>query len=518
MKIKKYFLNAANWVIRIMGGIIFTILLFYAFGYTHYMIPLEIERTEIINDNIWFNSFCITSFLLFLAFLKLGDDKLSGRLINRLSLCSIIFCMLWIAVAGLWWINSATRMPEADQAFLYGGASYFIDGNYAFLNPNGGYFALCPHQLPLVALMEGLFRIVGQLNYYAYQILNVCFTVGVVLFGWLFIREKSKTLLASVAYAVLIANCFPLFFYTSWVYGEIPCLFFSFMAAWMLMKFSQSSKKAWLIGVAIGLTMAVVTKKNAMILAIAFCIIAVIYAVCKKNIAVFIAAIAVMICPILIYNGVYKMYEIRSGYEHSDGMPYSLYIELGLHESEGRYGWYDMSSIEVSASVGYDWEKADEIAKERIREDLELFRSNLAYTKLFFREKILSQWNNPLYQGLYFSANYREENMPSQDTFVYKISHDYFMKILTYSNYIQLIIYIGTILYFILLVTPKSDILEHFFAVALVGGFLFCIIWEAKGRYIFPYYVSMFPLAVLGYSKLTDFIKSKLCPILRFAK
>lgn len=508
--ILKHLKNTSNGIVKILGTLIFSFLFIYAFLYTHYMIPLEIERTEILKDNRLYNLLCILIFLFFVFIVKFCDKKLSSKLHKIFSITSVILCIIWIGCAGFFWINSATRIPEADQAFLYGGASYFIDGQYSFLNTNGGYFATYPYQLPLVALMEILFRITGPLNYHAYQTLNVCFTMGTVLFGWLFTREISKKFSLSVIYSLLMANCFPLFFYTNWVYGEIPCLFFTFLAAWSILKFAKTEKKYFLIFVVFGLTMAVVTKKNAMIYIIAFCIIGLIYAIYKKNAAILITIAASILCPILIYNGVFKMYEVRSGYEHSEGMPSSLFFELGLHESSGRYGWDDMSALALSASVSYDWDEADKIAKEHIKEDLALFRSDLGYATLFFREKILSQWNNPLYQSLYFSANYREETMPAEDSFVYKISHDYFMDILTYSNYIQLLIFLGTIFYFLFAVNSKTSILQQFLIVALIGGFLFCIIWEAKGRYMFPYYVSMFPLAAIGYEKFTNRLFKKM--------
>ncbi len=501
--------GVANWVVRIIGSLIFSILFYYAFLYTHYMIPLGLEKTDVIKDSIWRNLLCVAIFCALLFILKLADAKFSENVIKKLSVAGIILCMIWIALAGFWWINAATMLPRGDQAFLYGGASYFMEGNFVFLDAPGGYFYLYPHHLPLVALMEGFFQIVGPLNYHAYETLCVIFTVGVVLFGWLIVREKSKSLTVSVVYTILMAACFPLFFYTRWVYGEIPCLFFSFLAVWLLMKYTKNANKWWLVGVVCSLTMAVVTRKNALIMIVAFCIISIIYAIQQKKLDILTAAIATVVCPLLIYQGVYAMYEVRSGYEHSSGMPASLHIELGLHESSGRYGWYDNSSLEIVADVDGDWEKADEIAKERIRTDLELFKSDLAYTSMFFREKILSQWNDPLYQSLFFSASYDEGEVPPENTLVYKISHDYYMDIVTFGNYIQILIFGGTILYFIFAASTKSNILEHIFAVTLIGGFLFSIMWEAKGRYIFPYYVSMIPLAVIGYMNLMNRIHKK---------
>ena len=150
-------------------------------------------------------------------------------------------------------------------------------------------------------------------------------------------------------------------------------------------------------------------------------------------------------------------------------------------------------------SVNYDVEQADAIARERIAQDMEGFLSGPSYAALFFREKILSQWNNPLFQSLFFTANYSEKNMPGEGTFVYKISNDYFFGILSYSDILHLIVLVGTLFYFVLGINKENDIMQYLLAVALIGGFLFSIMWEAKGRYMFPYYITMLPLAVMGY-------------------
>ena len=65
-----------------------------------------------------------------------------------------------------------------------------------------------------------------------------------------------------------------------------------------------------------------------------------------------------------------------------------------------------------------------------------------------------------------------------------------------------MIIYFGAFLYFVLAIDKENNVLQHLFAVALIGGFLFSIIWEAKARYMFPYYVMMLPMANIGYITL----------------
>ena len=39
--------------------------------------------------------------------------------------------------------------------------------------------------------------------------------------------------------------------------------------------------------------------------------------------------------------------------------------------------------------------------------------------------------------------------------------------------------------------------------ITVFGGFLFHMLWEAKGRYILPYFVMMLPMAAVGISQLS---------------
>lgn len=47
-----------------------------------------------------------------------------------------------------------------------------------------------------------------------------------------------------------------------------------------------------------------------------------------------------------------------------------------------------------------------------------------------------------------------------------------------------------------------KGILRQLLALAVIGGFCFSLLWEAKTRYILPYYLFMFPCAAVGYEEL----------------
>ena len=64
----------------------------------------------------------------------------------------------------------------------------------------------------------------------------------------------------------------------------------------------------------------------------------------------------------------------------------------------------------------------------------------------------------------------------------------------------------GMMCYFLFAVKKGSNILQHMLAATMIGGFFFSIIWEAKARYVLPYYIIMYPMAVLGYGQLFQFV------------
>jgi len=139
------------------------------------------------------------------------------------------------------------------------------------------------------------------------------------------------------------------------------------------------------------------------------------------------------------------------------------------------------------------------VAEEYIDNRLQEFKENPSYAWDFYREKILSQWNAPLFQSLYFAAMNPDFFVPEEDTLLGKINIVNFMDIVNVCDRVQFIVYFGMLCYFLFAVRKDSNMLQHMLAVAIIGGFFFSIIWEAKARYIFPYYITMFPLAVFGY-------------------
>lgn len=498
--------TAANVVVKFTGGCIFAFLVWYALKYTWYVLPEGREIPVEIEDSVRKNVLSAGLALLFVTVLLFSERKISERAQRLVSGISALAAVLWIGGLSFWWVNSAVRVPNGDCAFVYGGASYFLEGKFSFLEGTGGYCSMYPHQLGLIALTELLFLVVGTYHFQAFQLMCVLFAMGIVFAGYLVLREITVSMSAAVFYSVLISGCLPLAFYTGWVYGDIPSVFFAVMAVWMLLRYQRSRRWGWLAGMVFMVTMAMLNRKNTMIFVVALCLTVLVSMLRKRDFKLFFATFLCILIPWLSYMGIYKMYEIRSGYEHFPGIPTVTWIDMGLHEVDGVCGWYDNSAKELFYAAGQDAELTEILSKQRIAERWQELSDNPSDAVQFFKRKVLSQWNTPLYQSLYFGTMYEEEDIPDPDSLVSKIGKEYYTTVRSFCDRLQFVVYFGMLCYFLIGIRKNSDILQNVTAVTVIGGFLFSIMWEAKARYILPYYIFMFPYAAIGYLQLAQTI------------
>lgn len=492
--------SLAYRVIQVVGAGIFFYLTYYSLGYSQYMFPqtrefpIDTKGTPVYNI-LAAGAVCLIVFLLGRFEVKLTERKRIW--IERIFL---MISALWTACSGFWWISSLDRIPEGDQAFVYGGASYFLEGKYSFLAPEG-YCGMHPHQLGMIALVELLFLAVGTYNYFAIEVVCVWLAVGIVFLGYFLMKEMPVSFGARIFYCVLMMGCVPLICYTSWVYGDIPSIFFAMLTAWLGIRWYNCPRKCYLAGIVAAVIMAVLVRKNSLILLIALCLLALVHVICYRKWQIMVTVLLAIVGTFLVYQGIFKMYEIRSGYEHCEGFPANSWIVMGVLEQDGLCGWYNNIQKEVLYSTEFDYEKTREIMTECIVERLHTFAENPEYARWFYKQKILTQWNDPLYQSIYFSAKNIERNPPEPGSFLEDLYYvpEVHNRVFRFADIMQFIVYLGMLFYYLFAVRRDTQPLMHLLAVTIIGGFFFSILWEAKARYIFPYYVMMYPLAVTGY-------------------
>lgn len=489
-------------VVCVVGTALFAFLTLASFVFTQYMPLLAQERPINRMDTLPGNLLTVAVFLLLIFGLKRLEGRVPERVARSAECFLVAAAVLWVAGWGGWWINSLDRVPEGDQAFLCAAATYFMEGDYSFLGA-GGYCQIYPHQLGLIAFLELFFSVVGRNNYLAFEWLNVFFAAASVFLGYRFLRETELARTARILYCLLIPGCVPLIFYTSWVYGDIPSIFFTMLAVSLAVRYQKRRRWSSLVGMVLSGVCAVLVRKNSLILLIALLILSVLYAMRNRKAQLLLAAIAAVVLSLFCYQGIYRMYEYRSGYELGKGLPVNSWIAMGLEENGGVCGWYNNMPKEVLNSLELDYAATEAVMKETIGERLRYFAAEPKQAVRFFGKKILSQWNDPLYQSLYFSAKSIEENPPETGSLAEKLySAEGEALIGGLADRMQLLVYLGVLFYFLTAVRRTEQPLSLLPAVMILGGFFFSVIWEAKARYIFPYYVMMYPLAAAGYDRI----------------
>ena len=77
-------------------------------------------------------------------------------------------------------------------------------------------------------------------------------------------------------------------------------------------------------------------------------------------------------------------------------------------------------------------------------------------------------------------------------------------------NVYQSLIYLGVFLFLGSGLFQKRRITQYTIFVVILGGFLFHILWEAKSRYILPYFIMMIPMAAVGLQSCYSGMEMKL--------
>ena len=119
-----------------------------------------------------------------------------------------------------------------------------------------------------------------------------------------------------------------------------------------------------------------------------------------------------------------------------------------------------------------------------------------------------SQWIDPLFESVKFTGTFDEDNMDEIPSMVLEIYQGEAKDTLKQACSIMMsVVYFFSLIGIAFRYFKKKPIMEDIPLIVFVGGFLFSIIWEAKARYVFPYFVLLHLYAAYGLTDLTEVIK-----------
>ena len=498
-----------EWFCKVFCGlatVIFALLFYYCIGVT------GVNCGELTDEHIYFQKDSVL-FNLLLIGIALAALYLYGKLEifftqkKRRSILVAIVCVLAV-LFGIFWIKTTCTYPQSDQEMILVCARLFNQGDFTALQ-DGEYLAVCPQQLGMVTLLRCFNVFFKNNDYLMFQYLTAILLPAIIVSGVKAVRYISKdNVRIELFYLLIVFTCFPMYAYTPYVYGDLISLEVGMVAVWALLSCLERFsiwKLVWL-GTSIGL--AVILRKNIIILAIALIIAAVIKMICdsRKRRHVIAMGIAVIVGIFAFQLFIELMYHnVRDN--EADAFPASTYIVMGLNDDYGYPGWYNGYGYDLFFECDKDAAATTKRAMEDLRSYVALYRSDPSYMVDFFTRKMLAQWNAPMYQCIAVNSMVKDEQG--------KIAHNIYEQgilfkwISSYMKVFQLILYVSIL--FLLIVKRKEwDSIEKYaLLIAVIGGFFFSLMWEAKTRYVMPYFLMQLPYMAIGVNEILNFIEAK---------
>ena len=505
-------LKLADRTVSVLGLILFGVLTGFSLFLTSYF-ALTYEEIPHTKGDIFPLVLLICGLLTFLMY------RFSGWMLKkeegqerRIRILAGAVC-LYALVFGIWWVGAAKCLPLGDQNSVCTAAAQFREGNYEMLTIDSyeKYLFIHPHQLGLTALIELTFALFGNGNYVAFEYLN-CVGAAVTLYaGYRITRVLTNRKQAWIYYLLLAAACFPLLFYVVFVYGEIPSITFSALAILGFLEYRKQGagqkRLLWLAFACVTCALACLVRNNCLILLLAFVLIQVTTALGERNIRPLVAALLLVLTFGGARTALRSSYEARSGIELNQGAPMLLYVAMGMQQGEGAPGWSNGYILHNYWGVSdFDYAASEAMAKQDIRTSASEFVHHPKYALRFFVGKFASEWNDPTYECYAMTHVGGDDPRGAvADSIFNGTLHTVFE---WFMNQYQSLIYGGVFLWLLYGFWRKKDLSVLVLMTVIFGGFLFHMLWEAKGRYILPYFVMMLPMAAAGLSELSDRVNS----------
>lgn len=411
------------------------------------------------------------------------------------------FILFFMGAFLIHWVKICHSMPVFDQLQVILAAREFRNGNFSQMKT---YMYMYPHQYGLTFFYEILLQIWD--NYRLFQYLNVFFILIIIAFSCmiadtLFENEKVDfyCLLGCVFYL-------PMHFYVNFIYGELGSIAMSLVALWCVLKWTKCEKMRYVAAALAAASAAVLIRKNSLIILLAVFIILILHGILKKKWKMACLALLILAVPLGSIKAVQFCYEVRSGNQIGEGIPAILWIAMGMQDSYEGSGIYNAYNDMVfwNKAKG-DSEIAAQIGKDYIEGRTKEFLANPSMARDFYRSKILEQWNEVSFGSLLMTNHFALE----PEGIAYEVYFgDLQDTVFHFMNLYLFLLYLGAFVFAVrLLFGKEEDIRCCCGLIAVIGGFLFSILWEAKSRYVLAYAVILIPYMAYGIFALQDAVR-----------
>ncbi|HJD45793.1 MAG TPA: glycosyltransferase family 39 protein [Candidatus Mediterraneibacter norfolkensis] len=430
---------------------------------------------------------------------------------QRMDFCKVVVIAHF--VLGIFWVVSTQVIPQVDQLFCAEIAERQMFSDYDFADYKvGGYAYNYPYQSGLILTLSIVFRLFGGQNFIAFQICNV-FAMLLFDIALLKITEYIESPAAKKVAAVLIFIFWPLVFYTVFIYGNLMGLAFAVAAVCFEYRYFRKRRLRDIVISSVFIGLAVMMKSNYLIFLVAMLIFLVLDFIASRRKRTILFAVLAVGCYLIGTKGPITYMTIRGNLDIEGGVPMIAFVSMGLRESELAPGWWSGYYNEsLYTENDYNQDLASAQAIEDIRARLSDFASDPGYTADFFYKKMISQWCEPTFEGIWI--NHYEKGVTISGIVDNILNRNLKSVVEDFLNLYQTFIYWPALL-FVILNRKNNNIFLWLPGTAVIGGFLFHMVWEAKGQYTMPYFVMLIPYALITAVQVSKWGDDRICPMLR---
>lgn len=493
---RTFFQTASQTTVRITACIGVAITLFlslFSCIYTVVMYTAD-ESSHVLRDSSLQNIFFFI-FFLFLAALLYRFLGLSNKAVHWLAL---FFSFLVILVCFAL-INASNTYSVSDQLHVYLAATNLYEKSLSVAD-YGYYFIAYPFQLGLAHVYSFLFTLfhstAPQIAEYAQAIsLGISFYTGFRITRELFHNPRLDLL-----YLLCSLPFIPMYLYTLFLYGESFGVCGTMLSIWFFLLFTRHRACSLRCSIpflalsTIALLFAVLVRSSLLIIGIAILIIQLFLSLQESKLSHLMLVAAMLLLVLFGRNLLLGIAEEDAGLERGQGAPFSLWLVMGLQDSDMGPGYYNGYNVETFTASDYNATLANEKA---LKELSALLSSHLQQPKsfaLFLKDKGLYQWCEPSYAA-FTVTRFMNEPKDWIYQFYWGNTHDIAYQFL---NQYQSAMYFLLLAVFLYSFHKKEQPLLLLMGLPFIGGFLFSLIWEGKSRYVYPYVVLIMPCLAKG--------------------
>lgn len=489
MKIKRIFL----FILLCLFGVLTVV----AFCSSNMFDESYFEYAYFQIDRIWLH---VLLLLLLIACLRWISSAFHPAEPWKITHILLAFTLLFSTAAAFFWAGACHYVPVWDPGELCHIALSLSDGQ-PLTDSQLAYMAKYPHQVGLLMLFQLLLRLFGSggESFMTLHYFMVCCIPMILLAGYWLCRLLFDNPVTCCCYLLLGCGCFPLFLYVNFIYSDIPGILLMLLALDGLIAYRKLGRRLYGCLGLLCLLLAAIIRKHTLIIVIAVAIIWLLTALQKRSLqqlaeAIIIPAVVILGTSLAV-TAASRHYQIPT----DKAAPSVVWIAMGMQESRFGCGWFNGYIDQQYEKLQGDPKLLTQEALADIQGSLTAFLSSPRQAISFYLHKLLIQWNQPSYQCLGVSKTYEE--MPGE-----LINNIYYGRINAYLRIYfdcyQLLVYLGgTLCLAWRFRSAKHHSPRTYFLIpllAILGGFLFSLLWEAKSRYILPYFILMLPYAAEG--------------------